>query len=181
MLLVKQSSSGLKINSNSFGKLNLIYAWFVIDFLVMLFLFDTFVDHRSLMSPTPYTHKDLSFQEQGMLEHNQKIWIRFCMSQHPNMFRSISWMWRVAILDKAVSIWTVFGQHPPSFYFSPKVELCHRLCPTWQPIPIPKKKNLRGSIITPSYHYFIHASMFTCMIIPRWIFSMTITIYFWGN
>ncbi len=62
-----------------------MFAWFFIDFLLMLLLFDTFVNHRSLMSPAPYTHKDLSFDEQGMLEHSQTILIKFCMSGCPNI------------------------------------------------------------------------------------------------
>jgi hypothetical protein len=85
MLLVKQSSSGLNIHFNSIGKPNHMFAWFVIDFLSMLLLFDTFVDHRSLMAPAPYGHKDLTDQEQGMLKHNQKILIKFCFSQCPTI------------------------------------------------------------------------------------------------
>jgi hypothetical protein len=85
MLLMKQSSSGLNIHFNSIGKPNHMFAWFVIDFLSMLLLFDTFVEHRSLMAPVPYGHKDLSDQEQGMLKHNQKILINFCFSQHPTI------------------------------------------------------------------------------------------------
>jgi hypothetical protein len=85
MLLMKQSSSGLNIHFNYIGKPNHMFAWFVIDFLLMLLLFDTFVDHRSLMAPVPYAygHKDLTDQEQGMLKHNQKILINFCFIHHP--------------------------------------------------------------------------------------------------
>ncbi len=70
MLLVKQSCSGLNIHFNSIGKPNHMFAWFVIDFLSMLLLFDTFINHRSLMAPAPYTHKDLADEEQRMLKHN---------------------------------------------------------------------------------------------------------------
>ncbi len=45
MLLVKQSCSGLNIHFNSIGKPNHMFAWFVIDFLSMLLLFDTSIDH----------------------------------------------------------------------------------------------------------------------------------------
>jgi hypothetical protein len=83
MLLVKQSSSGLNIHFNSIGKPNHMFAWFVIDFLSMLLLFDIFVNHRSLMAPAPYGHKDLTDQEQEVLKHNQKILINFCFSQLP--------------------------------------------------------------------------------------------------
>jgi hypothetical protein len=84
-LLMKQLSSGLCIYFNSIGKPNHMFAWFVIDFLSMLLLFDTFVDHRSLIAPVPYGHKDLTYQEQGMLKHNQKILINFCFSQRPTI------------------------------------------------------------------------------------------------
>jgi hypothetical protein len=85
MLLMKQLSSGLNIHFNSIGKSNPMFAWFVIDFLSMLLLFDTFVDHRPLMAPAPYGHKDLTDQEQGMLKHNQKILVNFCFSQCPTI------------------------------------------------------------------------------------------------
>jgi hypothetical protein len=62
-----------------------MFAWFVIDFLSMLLLFDTFVDYMSLMAPAPYSHKDLTDQEQVMLKHNQKILINFCFSQRPTI------------------------------------------------------------------------------------------------
>ncbi len=71
MLPVTQSSSGLNIPFNFIGKPNHMFAWFVNDFLLMLLLFDTFVDHRFLMAPAPYGHKDLTDQEQKMLKHRR--------------------------------------------------------------------------------------------------------------
>jgi hypothetical protein len=50
MLLIKASSEGANVHNNSFGKPNSMFAWFVIDFLSMLILFDTFIDHRLSMS-----------------------------------------------------------------------------------------------------------------------------------
>ena len=43
-----------------FGKPNRMFAWFVIDFLSMLILFDTFIDHRSLLAPMPFKNVSLS-------------------------------------------------------------------------------------------------------------------------
>jgi hypothetical protein len=85
MLLVKQSCSGMKIHFNSIGKPNHMFAWFVIDFLSMLLLVDTFINHRLLMAPAPYAHKDLMDEEQRMLKHNQKILINFCSNQCPSI------------------------------------------------------------------------------------------------
>jgi hypothetical protein len=45
MLDIKASSEGAGVHYNSFGKPNRMFAWFVIDFLSMLILFDTFIDH----------------------------------------------------------------------------------------------------------------------------------------
>ena len=44
MLLIKDSSEGAGVHYNSFGKPNRMFAWFVIDFLSILILFDTFID-----------------------------------------------------------------------------------------------------------------------------------------
>jgi hypothetical protein len=85
MLLVNQSFSGLNIHFNSIGKPNHMFAWFVIKFQSMLLLFDTFIDHRLLMAPAPYAHKNLPDQEQRMLKHNQKILINFCFNQRPSI------------------------------------------------------------------------------------------------
>jgi len=55
MLLIKASSEGANVHHNSFGKPNSMFAWFVIDFLSILILFDTFINHRSLVAPMPFT------------------------------------------------------------------------------------------------------------------------------
>ena len=47
MQLIKASSEGASVHFNSFGKPNRMFAWFVIDFLAMSILFDSFLDHRS--------------------------------------------------------------------------------------------------------------------------------------
>ena len=56
-----------------------MFAWFVIDFLSMLILFDTFIDHRSLLAPMPFKNVSLSGVHKDMLVHNQKILIKFVL------------------------------------------------------------------------------------------------------
>ena len=83
MLLIKASSEGANVHNNSFGKPNYMFAWFVIDFLSMLILFDTFIDHRSLVAPKPFTNVALTDNQSKMFQHNKKILIKFCL-EHGN-------------------------------------------------------------------------------------------------
>jgi hypothetical protein len=84
MLLIKASSEGAGVHSNSIGKPNRMFAWFVIDFLSMLILFDTFIDHRSMLAPMPFKKVPLSAEHSSMLVHNKKILIKFCLGQGPS-------------------------------------------------------------------------------------------------
>ena len=79
MLLIKASSEGLGVHFNSIGKPNHMFTWFVIDFLPMMILFDTFIDHRLLQAPMPYKKVPLSEEHICMLFHNKKILINFCL------------------------------------------------------------------------------------------------------
>jgi hypothetical protein len=81
MLLVKQSSEGSNVHFNSIGKPNRMFALFVIDFLAMSMLFDSFIDHRSLVAPMPFKKTPLSEEHSGMLVHNKYILIKFCLGQ----------------------------------------------------------------------------------------------------
>jgi len=83
MLLVKASSEGVNVHNNSFGKPNSMFAWFVIDFLSILILFDTFIDHRSLVAPMPFTDVALTDNQSKMFLHNKNILIKFCL-EHGN-------------------------------------------------------------------------------------------------
>ncbi len=83
MLLIKASSEGANVHNNSFGKPNSMFAWFVIDFLSMLILFDTFIDHRLLVAPMPFTDVALSAIQSEMFLHNKNILIKFCL-KHGN-------------------------------------------------------------------------------------------------
>jgi hypothetical protein len=50
-----------------------MFAWFVIDFLSMLILFNTFIDHRSLVAPMPFTDVALTAIQIEMFLHNKNI------------------------------------------------------------------------------------------------------------
>jgi hypothetical protein len=78
MLLVKQSSEGSSVHFNSIGKPNRMFAWFVIDFLAMPMLFDSFIDHCSLVASMPFKKTPLS---EELLVHNKHILIKFCLKQ----------------------------------------------------------------------------------------------------
>ncbi len=81
MQIIKDSSEGADVHYNSIGKPNSMFAWFVIDFLSMLILFDAFLDHRSLVAPAPYVGGSLSDHHMLMFLHNKKILIKFALEQ----------------------------------------------------------------------------------------------------
>ncbi len=81
MLLIKESSEGSGVHFNSIGKPNCMFAWFVVIFLAMSILFDSFIDHCSLVSPMPYKKVPLSEEHYAMLVHNKHILIKFCLGQ----------------------------------------------------------------------------------------------------
>ena len=81
MLLIKASSEGAGVHFNSIGKPNRMFAWFVIDFLSMCILFDTFMEHRSLVAPMPFAKNPMSEELIAMLVHNKQILIKFCIDQ----------------------------------------------------------------------------------------------------
>jgi hypothetical protein len=72
MILIKQSSENANVHFNSFGKPNHMFAWFVVDFLAMSMLFDTFM---------PFKNTPLSTEHSDMLIHNKQILIKFCINQ----------------------------------------------------------------------------------------------------
>jgi hypothetical protein len=83
MLLIKESSVGMDVHFNLIGKVNVMFAWFVINFLSMLILFDSFLNHHLLLAPKPYRNSSLSVEHQSMLVHNnnKEILIQFCKNQ----------------------------------------------------------------------------------------------------
>jgi len=81
MLLIKESSEGAGVHFNSIGKPNHMFAWFVIDYLSMSILFDTFIEHRSLVAPMPFKKVPMSEENIIMLVHNKKILVKYCLGQ----------------------------------------------------------------------------------------------------
>jgi len=81
MLLIKESSEGAGVHFNSIGKPNRMFAWFVINYLSMYILFDTFIEHRSLVAPMPFKNVPMSEENISMLVHNKQILIKFCLGQ----------------------------------------------------------------------------------------------------
>ena len=78
---IKDSSEGVSVHFNAISKPNHRFAWFVIDFLAMSILFDTFTYHRSLVAPQPFKNVPLSEENEAMLVHNKEILIKFCIDQ----------------------------------------------------------------------------------------------------
>jgi hypothetical protein len=83
MLLIKESSEEAGVHFNSIGKPNHMFAWFVIDYLLMSILFDTFIKHCLLVAPMPFKKVPMPMSEENiiMLVHNKKILIKFCLGQ----------------------------------------------------------------------------------------------------
>ncbi len=85
ILSIKASLEGEALHMNSIGKPNKMFAHFVIDFLAMSLLFDCFHVHNSLVALVPYSKKQLTSNEQQMLQHNQEILIMFCLKHNPKI------------------------------------------------------------------------------------------------
>jgi hypothetical protein len=85
MLSVKASLEGEALHTNSIGKPNKMLTCFVIDFLAMSLFFDCFHVHNSLVATVPYSKKQLSSNEQQMLQHNQDILIESCLQHNPTI------------------------------------------------------------------------------------------------
>jgi hypothetical protein len=70
MLLIKDKEmpNADVFHSNSFGKVNPNFAPFIIDFLSMLLLFDTYTDHNTNASPAPWAGRNFSMIEREMIQ-----------------------------------------------------------------------------------------------------------------
>ena len=146
MLLIKQLSEGSGVHFNSIGKPNRMFAWFVLDFLAMSILFDSFIDHCSLVAPMLFKKIPLSEEHCGMPVHNKHILIKFCLGQGlsrvDNFFldKKTGDAGRVCVdLDK-------FGPPPPSFIVNFMQELFPPLSRTWTLTPLSRRSRGSGSI-----------------------------------
>jgi hypothetical protein len=61
MKLIKKSSQDETIHSNLIGKVNNSFAIFDVDFLSMLLLFDSYIDHNAQVAPATWAGRKLSF------------------------------------------------------------------------------------------------------------------------
>jgi hypothetical protein len=66
-------------------KVNANFARFVIDFLSMLLLFDTYTDHNANAASTPWAGRKISMSERELIQVNQLILIKFCLKQNEDM------------------------------------------------------------------------------------------------
>jgi hypothetical protein len=109
MVEIKKSSKEEMTHSNSFGRVNVSFAKFVIDFLAMLLLFDFFLYHNAQAAPAPWAGMHLSMDEQRLFQQNQIVLIKFCLQQN----EGVAWKlfskrefgtvgWNVSNLD---SLW----------------------------------------------------------------------------
>jgi hypothetical protein len=70
MLLIKETTKADVFHSNSFGRVIANFAHFVIDFLSMLLLFDTYTDHNANASPAPWAVRNFYMSEREMIQEN---------------------------------------------------------------------------------------------------------------
>jgi len=142
MLLIKESSEGAGVHFNSIGKPNRMFAWVVIDYLSMCILFDTFIEHRSLVAPMPFKNVPMSEENMAMLVHNKQILVKFCLGQGNStaekyfVNKKTSVVGRGCLdLDKLCSTSTKFHRH-----------LMQALCPPLSPTRIAtlEKRRIRN-------------------------------------
>jgi hypothetical protein len=60
---IKKSSKEERIHSNSIGKVNASFVKFVVDFIAILLLFDTCIDHNAQAALAPWAGRKLSIKE----------------------------------------------------------------------------------------------------------------------
>ena len=121
MLLIKETTNADVFHSNSFGKVNANFAHFVIDFLSMLLLFNTYTDHNANASPAPWAGRNYSMSEREMNQENQLVLIKFCLKQNEvmawklfgtNKQKNCQLGWQVGELD---NLWTASVRYVSEF------------------------------------------------------------------
>ncbi len=85
MVEIKKSSKEEMTHSNLFGRVNASFAKFVVDFLAMLLLFDSFLYHNAQAAPAPWAGRHLSMDEQRLFQQNQIVLIKFCLQQNEDV------------------------------------------------------------------------------------------------
>ncbi len=112
----------------------------------MCILFDTFIEHRSLVASMPYKNVPMSEENISMLVHNKQILIKFCLGQGNSMAEKYFVNKKTRHVGGVLTS-TNFGPCPPSFIVSLMQALCLPLSPTR--IATLAKRRIRncGSII----------------------------------
>jgi hypothetical protein len=85
MVQIKKSSKEELTHSNSFGRVNASFAKFVVDFLAMSLLFDSFLYHNAQAAPAPWAGRHLTMDEQCLFQQNQTVLIKFCLQQNEDV------------------------------------------------------------------------------------------------
>ncbi len=81
MVEIKKSQKEELTHSNSFGRVNASFAKFVVDFLAISLLFDSFLYHNAQAAPAPWAGRHLSMDKQHLFQQNQIVLIKFCLQQ----------------------------------------------------------------------------------------------------
>ncbi len=79
MVEIKKLSKEELTHSNLFGRVNASFAKFVVDFLAIMLLFDSFLHHDAQAAPAPWADRHLSMDEQRLFQQNQIVFIKFCL------------------------------------------------------------------------------------------------------
>jgi hypothetical protein len=82
MVEIKKSSKDKRIHANLIGKVYASFAKFVVDFLAMLLLFDSFLYYNAQAAPAPWAGRHSSMDEQCLFQQNQIVLIKFCLQQN---------------------------------------------------------------------------------------------------
>ncbi len=82
---IKKSSKEELTHSNSFGRVDASFAKFVLDFLAMSLLFDSFCYYNAQAAPAPWAGRHLSMDEQHLFQQNQIVIIKFCLQQNEDV------------------------------------------------------------------------------------------------
>jgi hypothetical protein len=146
VLLIKQSSEGQGVHLNSIGKPNGMFAWFVVDFLAMSILFDSFIDHCSLVAPMLFKKIPLSEEHCGMPVHNKHILIKFCLGQGLSRVDNFFLDKKTGDAGRVCVDLNKFGPPPPSFILNFMQELFPPLSRTWTLTPLSRRSRSYGSI-----------------------------------
>jgi hypothetical protein len=85
MVEIKKSSKEELTHSNLFGRFNASFAKFVVDFLAMSLLFDSFLYHNAQAAPAPWAGRHLSMDEHHLFQQNQIVLIKFCLQQNEDV------------------------------------------------------------------------------------------------